>query len=130
MKQFSQPPEAIILTMPVAFFKDRGVFEDKFFDLFERYMRREDAIWNFRKTQLPTQDVAWVYLLWSGKIQFRLNFVQYERNVAKVFDDSWDGKARIFPVSNWIILSGPAIPAPYEMPMKGFQGHRYTQKLF
>ena len=158
MKQFSQPPEAIILTMPVAFFKDRmgnpytwfcskkrntekffgmhkqselmDMYLNEFSEYFERFMRHEDATWHFKKKQLPTQDVAWVYLVWNGKVQFRLNFVQYERNVSKSFSDAWDGKTREFPKQNWIILSGPAIPAPYDMPMKGFQGHRYTEKLF
>src|SRR5579863_8756265 len=113
MKQ-SEPPEAIILTMPVGFFLDRAgnpstyrvktdtnpgyTYNKNLFiancmerisDLFERYMQKEDSLWNYRKTQLPTEEVAWVYLVWAGKIQFRLNFVQYERGVAKVFDDSW-----------------------------------------
>jgi len=130
MKSFSAPPEAIILTMPVAFFKDRNMPEDKFADYFERYMRHETATWNFVKKQLPTQDVAWVYLVWSGKIQFRLNLVCYERNQSKSFDDSWDGKVRHFPEKNWIILSGPAVRPPHDIYIKGFQGHRYTEKLF
>src|SRR5882672_2624482 len=126
----SEPPDAIILTMPVAFFLDRGMTQDQFTDLFERYMRREDALWNFRKKLLPLEEVAWVYLVWNGKVQFRLNFVCCEKDVAKTFTDSWDGRAREFPKSNWIILSGPAVKPPYEIPMKGFQGHRYTYKLF
>lgn len=130
MKDLSEPPEAIILTMPVAFFKDRGMDQEVFGKYFERFMRHEDSLWNFKKTQLPTVEVAWVYLVWLGKIQFRLNFVEYQRNKSKVFTDAYDGKARSFPKMNWIILSGPAIPAPYDIPMKGFQGHRYTKKLF
>ncbi len=129
-KDLSQPPEALILTMPVAFFKDREMTEEQFGELFERFMQKPDSLWNFKKTQLPTQEVIWVYLIWSGKIQFRLNFVDIERNKTKVFTDSWDGKVRTFPAQNWIILSGPAVKAPYEIPMKGFQGHRYTQKIF
>lgn len=116
--------------MPVAFFKDRNMAQDAFGKNFERYMRHPDALWNFKKTQLPTSEVAWVYLVWSGLVQFRMNFVMYERNVTKTFTDSWDGKARTFPAQNWIILSGPAVKAPYEIPMKGFQGHRYTKKIF
>lgn len=130
MKSFSEPPEAIILTMPVAFFNDRNMDQESFGKYFERFMRHPDALWNFKKKTLPTQDVAWVYLIWSGKVQFRLNFVQYERNQTKTFTDSWDGKERHFPAMNWIILSGPAIKAPYDIPMQGFQGHRYSQKIF
>lgn len=130
MKNQSQPPEAIILTMPVAFFKEREMDQESFGKYFERFMRRPESLWNYKKKQLPTEEVAWVYLVWNGKVQFRLNFVQYERNKSKTFNDTYDGKVRKFPKMNWIILSGPAIPAPYEIPMKGFQGHRYTQKIF
>lgn len=152
----SEPPDALILTMPVAFFLDRAgnpsayyvhtgndpipytynkklflsEYMEKFNAYFERFMRQEDVTWNFKKKTLPTQDVAWVYLVWDGKIQFRLNFVCYERNTSKEFSDDFDGRVRKFPNMNWIIMAGPAIRPPYEMPMKGFQGHRYTQKLF
>ena len=130
MKDLSEPPEAIILTMPVAFFKDRDMDQDAFGEYFERFMRSEDALWNYKKHTLPTQEIIWVYLVWNGKVQFRLNFVEYQRNKSKTFTDAYDGKAREFPKMNWIILSGPAIPAPYDIPMKGFQGHRYTKKIF
>lgn len=126
----SEPPEAIILTMPVAFFQDRNMDQESFGKYFQECMSDPDMLWNYKKKQLPTQEVAWVYLIWSGKVQFRLNFVQYERNVSKVFTDAWDGKPRTFPKMNWIILSGPAVPAPYEIKMQGFQGHRYCKKLF
>jgi hypothetical protein len=93
-------------------------------------MSKEDSIWNFRLTNLPTQEVAWVYLVFDGFIRFRVNLVMYERNVSKYFYDGPDGKERAFPKANWVILSGPAIRPPYEIPQKGFQGFRYTTKLF
>jgi hypothetical protein len=127
MKRF-EPPIGIILTMPRAFFEDRKMTEEAFCKSFERYMQRDDALWNYKKKLLPTEDVAFVYLVWGGKVQFRCNFVCYERNVSKAFDDSWDGKTRSFPGANWIILTGPAVRPPREIPMKGFQGHRYVTK--
>jgi hypothetical protein len=102
----------------------------EFEKMFVRYMRRDDAIWNFRLTNLPLHDVAYVYLIFEGFIQYRGNLVQYERNVAKEFYDAPDCKVRSFPPSNWVLFTGPVIPAPREWPMKGFQGFRYTTKLF
>jgi hypothetical protein len=122
--------EGIALTLPVAFFDDRGCTVAEFEKLFVRYMRKEDAIWNFRLTNLPTRDFVYVYLVFEGLIQYRCNFVMLERNKAKSFYDSPDGNVRHFPPTNWILFTGPAVPAPYEMPQRGFQGFRYTTKLF
>jgi hypothetical protein len=123
-------PEGIALTLPVAFFQDRGTDIPRFKKMFERYMSKEEAIWNFKMTNLPTRDIAWVYLIFDRQIQYRLNFVMYERNVAKQFHDAPDKKIRIFPPTNWVLFTGPAIKPSYEWPQKGFQGFRYTTKLF
>lgn len=130
MKHLVTPPEGIILTMPVAFFKDREMTTGEFRVEFENYMREEDAIWNFRLTNLPTMDVAYVYIVFDGSIQYRANLVMYERNVAKQFHDAPDGKVRSFPASNWVLLTGPIIKPSETILMRGFQGFRYTHKLF
>lgn len=123
-------PEGIMLTLPVMFFQDRGTDIESFKELFERYMQKEDSIWNFRLTNLPLHNIAFIYLVFDKKVQYRANFVMYERNKSKQFYDSPDGKVRKFPPSNWILFTGPVIKPPYEMPQKGFQGFRYTTKLF
>lgn len=123
-------PEGIALTLPTMFFEDRGMTPDKFKPYFERLMRQDDMLWNFKLTNLPLHDVAWVYLIFDRHIQYRLNFVQYERNKSKTFKDSTDSQVREFPNCNWVIMCGPPVKAPYEFPQKGFQGFRYTLKLF
>lgn len=128
--------ESIVVTLPVAFFENRGAGIQEFKKMFVRYMAREDALWNFRLTNLPTtNDIGWVYLIFDKRIQFQCNFVQYERGVCKTFKDSPDGKERHFHRANWVILTGPAIPPPpgshwYENPKRGFQGFQYATKLW
>lgn len=129
-KDTSIRPEGIALTLPVMFFEERGWTCSEFEKYFERFMSNDNHIWNFRLTNLPIHDVAWAYLIFDGFIQFRANVVMYERNVSKAFNDSPNGKVKEFPASNWVILSGPAIKCPYERPQRGFQGFRYTTKLF
>lgn len=129
-KDISLIPEGIVLTLPVEFFADRKWDYEGFIKMFERYMAKDDSIWNYRLTNLPTRDIAWVYLVFDKKIQFRVNFVQYERNESKTFNDGPDKKDRDFPNANWVILCGPAVRPPYEWPQKGFQGFRYCTKLF
>lgn len=123
-------PEGIAITLPKMFFEDRGWTPGAFEKYFERFMRHEDHLWNFKLTNLPTIEVPWAYILFDGFLQFRTNIVMYERNKEKTFYDDPDEKPRHFPKTNWIILSGPAIRCPYERELKGFQGFRYTTKLF
>lgn len=123
-------PVGIVITMPVAFFKDRGMTVEEFKEVFERYMAMDDGIWNFKLTNLPKLDVELVYICFAGYIQYRVNLVQYERNVSKSFKDSHDGKDRDFPNCNWVILSGPAIKPDREVVQQGFQGFRYTDFIF
>lgn len=122
------PPIAIILTLPVAFFTDRNMTVDEFIPLFRRHMQQDDALWYFKKKSLPVHEVAWVYIVFGGHVQFKTNLVGYERNRTYTFRDAKDQRNRTFENCNWIILCGPAIPAPYPIPMKGFQGFRYVTK--
>lgn len=123
-------PEGIVLTLPVAFFKDRGMSCTEFEKYFLEVMEPEDAIWNFRLSNLPLLDVQYVYLIFEGFLQYRGNLVMYERNKAKRFNDTPDGKTRTFSPCNWVLFTGPIIKCPFERQLKGFQGFRYSTKLF
>lgn len=112
------------------FFEDRNTTHEEFKKYFETVMASEDSLWNFKLTNLPTQDVAWCYLVFGGLVQYRLNLVQYERNVSKQFTDTIDGRVREFPKQNWVIMCGPVVRAPFEINQRGFQGFRYSKKLF
>lgn len=129
-KDPSLMPDGIMLTLPVAFFEDRGTTIEKFKKMFERYMAKDDAIWNFKLTNLPLHDIAYVYLVFDKQVQYCCNFIQYERKVAKAFDDAPDGIVREFQACNWVLFTGPVSKPPYEWPQKGFQGFRYTTKLW
>lgn len=123
-------PEGIVLTLPEQFFNNRKMTTEQFKKLFERFMRQEDAVWNYRLTNLPKNDICYVYLILDKHIQYRCQFVMYERNKEKTFVDAPDGKPRVFPPSNWVLFTGPVVKPPHEWPQKGFQGFRYCTKLF
>src|ERR1044072_8408408 len=130
MKQFRQPPDAIILTLPVELFKDSEMTTEEFKPVFERFMQNEGAYWNFLLTNLPTQDVQYVYIVFDGHVQYRANLVMYERNKSKSFIDDNSGKVRSFTEKNWVLFAGPIVKPVDPVPMKGFQGFRYSQKIF
>lgn len=125
-----EPPDGILLTLPVAFFQDRGMSYSEFMPLFKKQMSDPDNVWNYRLTNLPTMDVQYVYLVFDGFVQYRGNLVMYQRGVTKRFNDSPDMKFRTFAEANWVIFTGPIVVAPIDIEMKGFQGFRYTKKLF
>lgn len=72
-------PEGIAVTLPVIWFEETNTDMVTFPKAFDRLMAREDSLWNFKLTNLPTREIAWVYMIWDKHIQCRLNFVQYER---------------------------------------------------
>lgn len=127
----NQPPIAIILTMPKAFFADRQMSYEDFEKEFEECLNDPQGYWNFVKHTLPLYDVPYVYLVYDGKVQYKTNCVGYERNKTKSFVDAPDKKVRRFENKNWILLSGPAIKATIDIPMQGFQGFKYLfRELF
>lgn len=134
VKGYSKDPairaDGIVLTLPVKFFEDRKMTVKQFKKVFERHMAHDGAYWNFKLTNLPKQDVAYVYLIFDKQIQYRCNLVCYERKVTKSFRDAPDRKVRKFRNANWVLFTGPVVKAPHEWPQRGFQGFRYSTKLF
>ena len=123
-------PEGIAVTLPVQFFEDRKMTPADFEKYFVRLMANEDMLWNYRLTNLPKLDVIYVYFIFDGFLQYRLNLVMYERNKTKSFSDTPRRLQRTFEKCNWVVCSGPAVKCPYDRTLKGFQGFRYTTKLF
>lgn len=112
------------------FFEDRKMTPEQFKPMFERQMRPDGNFWNFKLTNLPKHDVLYVYIVFDSKIQYRCNLVCYERNVSKNLRDSTDHLMRHFEECNWVIFTGPVVKPTEDFPKKGFQGFRYTQKIF
>jgi hypothetical protein len=127
MKKFEEPPIGIILTMPVKFFEATGRTGASLFIEMKKVLESEEDYWNHMLKNLPTQDVLYVYFVWSGKLQARGNLLAYERNKTKRFVAP-NGAFKTFEHKNWVLIGGPFLAAPYDIPMKGFQGFRYVTK--
>lgn len=123
-------PDGIALTLPKIFFEERGMTFLEFKEFFEETMNEENNYWNFRLKNLPTIEVPYVYILFGGHFHYRCNFMQYERNKSKIFNDTPDGIVREFAPTNWVLFTGPVIKAPPDFVQKGFQGFRYTTQIF
>lgn len=77
---------------------------------------------------IPRVVVPYCYLVFSGKVQYRCDIKGYGKNVTQEFNDT--GITRVMHNCNLVYIHGPVIAAPHDIPMKGFQGIRYTELLF
>ncbi len=74
---------------------------------------------------VPRFDVLHLYLLMDGQIDVRLNIAGYEPGDAR---ECWDKTIRKPKI--WAVCSAPVSRPPEKMPMRGFQGFRYTEDLW
>lgn len=121
--------EAVILTLGVDFFKMYPGGKDEVISVIERLNTEDDLTWwQLCGSGIPRIEVPYAYLLWDGKIQYRLNVEKYLKKQTGTFNDG--GITRHYWKVNMVSMEGPAIKAPYDIPMKGFQGFRYSPFIF
>lgn len=114
--------------MPARFFDLYPGGEKQFRHIMDMVDKHDTITWGQTISNIPKQPVIHCYLVFSGKVQYRLTIIDFEKNVSKEFNDG--GLIRVFNNKNWANLCGPVIAAPFDIPMKGFQGFRYTDDLF
>lgn len=126
MKQLIQePPIGIIFTHPERFFKE---YDEKIYNREMARMNVDDAqVWYRVMKNLPTQEFLYIYTVYHGRVQHRTNLFGYIRNTTMTFPRP-EGGSRTFENANALILCGPFVKCPIEIPWKGFQGFRYIYK--
>jgi hypothetical protein len=125
-----EQPDGIILTVGRKMYQARGPRQWLYnfkcaMDLHEQGW----AYW-FRVGSKPTQDknLSYVYLCMGNKIRFRGYYGGFQETPegSKTFETGGTIHGRF-----WVLISGPLEIAPRPMIHKqGFQGFRYTEKLF
>lgn len=121
-----EPAEGIIVTISAGMYGIHGYrhWLANFLDAMNRY---DDGVfyWLRSGAQPKQPDLQYVYLCIGGKIRYRCYFggSRGSGNVEFLDGRRMDGKS-------WLVLSGPVEKAPMVIRRKGFQGFRYTEKLF
>ena len=125
MPKQMQPPIGILVTHPRSFFQKA----ERDFDAYMRYMssmnQSDNRQWYRVMKNLPTSDFLYIYTVYDGKVIHRTNLVEMWRNRDMSFPRAEGGEAH-FPNCNGIVLGPPFEKAPFEIPVKGFQGFRYV----
>ena len=119
--------DAILITVPERFWDEYPGGKDAF-DKVMDFVSQGRCLWHQTISNIPKQNVEFVYLVIHGKIALRLTIHEYMKNTSLTFKDG--GVDRSFGNKNWVVLTGPVEKAPREMIRKGFQGFRYTEFLF
>jgi len=87
-------------------------------------MADEKCHYSFRQGNPPKQTPTYIYILIAGRIRYRIFFAGCDAGHKK-FDDGKQMTAK-----TWIMGAGPLVKAPSKIERKGFQGFRYTDKIF
>lgn len=122
-------PQGIIKTLPGSFFENylRGGLQG-----FEKdFMRLNNESWKyyywiFNLSGKPKYEILYFYLLFDGAVRYRANIINYglpNRTIKCADGTTQHGRI-------WVYVSAPIIKAANPIPMKGFQGFRYTELLF
>lgn len=128
MAKLLEQPDAIIVTLPARFFTEYS--HEKYLEEIKRMQDPDDPIVWYRVCKnLPIHDVAYVYTIIDNKIHHRAQFCGLIRNQTLHFPRPAGGR-RTFENANAIMTTGPIVFPPHEIPMRGFQGFRYTKMLF
>jgi hypothetical protein len=126
-KNILQPPDGILVTLPARFFVEYD--HAKYLEEIKEMNTNEGMIWYRVMKNLPTQDFLYVYTIIDNKIHHRSMFAGLIRNKTMIFGRP-EGGRRTFENANAVMMSGPIVMAPEVISMRGFQGFRYTHKLF
>jgi hypothetical protein len=119
-------PEGIAVTFGIDMMETHGG-PITFLNYFLKCINDEHSWWLHKCKNRPQFEVAHVYIIVLNRLYGRVNCAGYEKGetscskaTGEDIDVDW----------NRILLVGPLIRCPFKRRLRGFQGFRYTTKLF
>lgn len=127
-KDQSIMPEGIAITFGREMVADQGGIREFLKGWFE-CMEEENGVWKHYCKNTPQRDIAYVYIIILNRLAYRVNFMNYEQ--AKPDELRYKANGDFQPiVKPGILMCGPVVKCPVKRKLSGFQGFRYTTKLF
>jgi hypothetical protein len=123
-----EPPDGIVITISAGMLKERG-YCNWLRNFLNAMHNHERLVYYMRQGAKPKHDIRFVYLCIGNKVRYRAYFAGTEGPKWMEFRNV-DGSSKLLFARAWILLCGPVVKAPFDVPMKGFQGFRYTKELF
>lgn len=123
-------PEGIVVTWGKDLIEEKGGLL-AFIRFFELNMADESGLWYQKCKNAPKHDIIYVYIIVCNQLRYRCLYGGHSTEKRKAYNGdgiSWSSAMII----TWphIILAGPFEKCPFKRELKGFQGFRYTTKLF
>lgn len=118
-------PEGVAITFGREMMVNNGGYK-QMMKYFLQVMDNEDSYWMHKMMNWPKIEVAHVYIITLNRLWGRVRFGWFEKGETFKYSPSAPG------VIEWprMVLVGPFEKCPYRRKLGGFQGFRYTTKLF
>ncbi|MEQ1678419.1 MAG: hypothetical protein ABL876_17120 [Chitinophagaceae bacterium] len=119
-------PEGIAVTFGKDMINEQGGLKT-FLAGFTWDMQQEGGYWMHKMKNRPQYDIAIVYIIIANRLAYKCFYGDHHKFNTPGY--SADGVQKLI---DWpgIILAGPLTKCPFKRTLKGFQGFRYTTKLF
>lgn len=122
-------PEGIAVTFGKEMIESKGGLL-KFVRWFETCMSQEGDLWFHKCKNRPTQDIIYVYIIICNRVHYKGYYGgHFKAGAGMCFMRPGDLEMQPIPFGH-ISIGGPIEKAPEKIIRKGFQGFRYTTKLF
>ncbi|HEV8514763.1 MAG TPA: hypothetical protein VGQ59_15875 [Cyclobacteriaceae bacterium] len=119
-------PEGIAITFGKEMMENNGG-QIAMMKHFLRTMEAENDYWMHKMLRWPNVEVADVYIITLNRLWGKVKFGWYEKDATFAYMPDGSDKAISWPR---MVLVGPFVRCPFKRELKGFQGFRYTTKLF
>lgn len=125
-------PEGVAITFGREMMIEQGGMKN-FLKYFLHWMdgHEDGDYWMHKCSNLPKMEADHVYIIVANRLYGRVYCGGYHIHdpAQPEHGNTADGRSKVIDW-NYIILSGPFARCPFKRTLKGFQGFRYTTKLF
>lgn len=118
-------PIGLIITWSVKMLTEGGASLKDFMYEFESMNEPDGGAWFQKCSKKPKHIPLYCYIIIGGRIMYRANISHYETGTATIKKCN-----QMIGQIEWprLVLTAPIIKAPHKIPMRGFQGFRYTHE--
>lgn len=127
-KDTSIMPEGIVVTLGSDMIAEQGGLRT-FLKGFLADMADENTVWMHKLRNAPKFDIPHVYVIVHGRLYGRCFYGGYRKAGGNYDAYTTDGRVKRIDWAH-ILLAGPFERCPFKRQLKGFQGFRYSTKLF
>lgn len=123
-KDESIMPEGVAITFGKEMLIDHGGAHT-FLKAFKACLEADDYWIHFCKN-CPQRDVIFIYIIICNRLAYRCQFGGWHAITGNGYKANGDHTT----LKPGLVMAGPLVRCPFKRTLKGFQGFRYTTKLF